>query len=61
MTAVISVSTVIGPAPPVIRHTSFLPHSQPLAKIATKLEVHATPLDQALAGTLAAYRANPAS
>ena len=30
-------------------------------KIATKLEVHATPLDQALAGTLAAYRANPAS
>jgi len=30
-------------------------------KIATKLEVHATPLDQALAGILAAYRANPAS
>ena len=30
-------------------------------KIATKLEVHATPLDQALAGTLAAYRTSPAS
>jgi NADPH:quinone reductase-like Zn-dependent oxidoreductase len=30
-------------------------------KIATKLEVHATPLDQALADTLATYRTNPAS
>jgi hypothetical protein len=30
-------------------------------KIATKLAVHATPLDQALAGTLATYRTNPAS
>jgi nucleoside-diphosphate-sugar epimerase len=30
-------------------------------KIATKLEVHATPLDQALAGTLATYRTSPAS
>jgi nucleoside-diphosphate-sugar epimerase len=30
-------------------------------KIATKLEVHATPLDHALAGTLATYRTNPAS
>ena len=28
-------------------------------KIATKLEVHATPLDQALADTLATYRTNP--
>ena len=31
------------------------------AKIAAKLAVHATPLDQALAGTLAAYRTSPAS
>jgi nucleoside-diphosphate-sugar epimerase len=31
------------------------------SKIATKLDVHATPLDQALADTLATYRANPAS
>jgi len=30
-------------------------------KIATKLAVHATPLDQALAGTVATYRASPAS
>jgi nucleoside-diphosphate-sugar epimerase len=30
-------------------------------KIAAKLDVHATPLDQALADTLATYRANPAS
>jgi hypothetical protein len=30
-------------------------------KIATKLEVHATPLDQALADTLASYRTNPAA
>ena len=30
-------------------------------KIATKLEVHATPLDQALAGTVATYRTSPAS
>jgi hypothetical protein len=30
-------------------------------KIATKLEVHATPLDQALAHTLASYRTNPAA
>jgi nucleoside-diphosphate-sugar epimerase len=30
-------------------------------KIATKLDVHATPLDQALANTLATYHANPAS
>ena len=30
-------------------------------KIATKLEVHATPLDQALAGTAATYRTSPAS
>jgi nucleoside-diphosphate-sugar epimerase len=30
-------------------------------KIATKLAVHATPLDQALAGTLATYRTSPAS
>jgi nucleoside-diphosphate-sugar epimerase len=28
-------------------------------KIATKLDVHATPLDQALADTLATYRTNP--
>jgi nucleoside-diphosphate-sugar epimerase len=28
-------------------------------KIATKLDVHATPLDQALADTLASYRTNP--
>jgi nucleoside-diphosphate-sugar epimerase len=31
------------------------------SKIATKLDVHATPLDQALADTLATYRTNPAS
>lgn len=31
------------------------------AKIATKLAVHGTPLDQALADTLATYRTNPAS
>jgi nucleoside-diphosphate-sugar epimerase len=31
------------------------------SKIATKLGVHATPLDQALADTLATYRAHPAS
>ena len=30
-------------------------------KIAAKLDVHATPLDQALADTLATYHANPAS
>jgi hypothetical protein len=30
-------------------------------KIATKLEVQATPLDQALADTLASYRTNPAA
>ena len=30
-------------------------------KIAAKLEVHATPLDQALADTLAGYRTNPAA
>jgi hypothetical protein len=30
-------------------------------KIATKLAVHATPLDQALAGTLATHRTSPAS
>jgi hypothetical protein len=30
-------------------------------KIATKLDVHATPLDQALADTLATYHANPAA
>jgi nucleoside-diphosphate-sugar epimerase len=30
-------------------------------KIATKLDVQATPLDQALANTLATYHANPAS
>jgi nucleoside-diphosphate-sugar epimerase len=30
-------------------------------KIAAKLEVHATPLDQALADTLASYRTNPAA
>jgi nucleoside-diphosphate-sugar epimerase len=30
-------------------------------KIATKLAVHATPLDQALAGTVATYRTSPAS
>jgi nucleoside-diphosphate-sugar epimerase len=30
-------------------------------KIATKLDVHATPLDQALADTLATYRTNPAA
>jgi hypothetical protein len=29
------------------------------SKIATKLGVHATPLDQALAGTLASYRTAP--
>lgn len=29
-------------------------------KITTKLQVHATPLDQALAGTLASYRTSPA-
>ena len=29
------------------------------SKIATKLDVHATPLDQALADTLATYRTNP--
>ena len=28
-------------------------------KIATRLDVHATPLDQALADTLATYRTNP--
>jgi hypothetical protein len=28
-------------------------------KIATKLDVHATPLDQALADTVASYQANP--
>lgn len=35
MTAATSVSTVIRPAPPVIRHAWFLPNSQPPAKIAT--------------------------
>jgi hypothetical protein len=30
-------------------------------KIATKLDVHATPLDQALADTLASYPTNPAA
>ena len=35
MTAAISVSTVIRPAPPVIRHAWFLPNSQPPPKIAT--------------------------
>jgi hypothetical protein len=35
MIAAISVSTVIRPAPPVIRHAWFLPNSQPPAKIAT--------------------------
>jgi hypothetical protein len=30
-------------------------------KIATKLEVYAPPLDQALADTVATYRTNPAS
>jgi len=30
-------------------------------KIAAKLDVHATPLDQALADTLATYQANPAA
>jgi nucleoside-diphosphate-sugar epimerase len=30
-------------------------------KIAAKLDVHATPLDQALADTLASYRTNPAA
>ena len=29
------------------------------SKIATKLNVHATPLEQALADTLASYRTNP--
>jgi hypothetical protein len=35
MTAAISVSTVIRPAPPMIRHAWFLPNCQPPAKIAT--------------------------
>jgi hypothetical protein len=35
MIAAISVSTVIRPAPPVIRHVWFLPNSQSPAKIAT--------------------------
>jgi hypothetical protein len=30
-------------------------------KIAAKLDVHATPLDQALADTLATYHTNPAA